>query len=40
MGYEPVALSSGYARIYMVVRVNGEWVGVADPRHNGEVRGY
>ncbi|MGD8278471.1 MAG: gamma-glutamyltransferase [Gemmatimonadota bacterium] len=39
MGYEPAALSSGYARIYMVVRVGDEWVGVADPRHNGEVRG-
>lgn len=40
MGYEPAALSSGYARIYMVVRVGDEWVGVADPRHNGEARGY
>jgi gamma-glutamyltranspeptidase/glutathione hydrolase len=39
MGYEPAALSSGYARIYMVARVGDRWVGVADPRHNGEVRG-
>jgi gamma-glutamyltranspeptidase / glutathione hydrolase len=40
MGYAPTALSFGYARLYMIARQGGRWVGVADPRHNGEVRGY
>lgn len=40
MGYEPAALSFGYARVYMIVRQGDHWIGVADPRHNGEVRGY
>jgi gamma-glutamyltranspeptidase / glutathione hydrolase len=40
MGYAPAALSFGYARLYMIARQGGRWVGVADPRHNGEVRGY
>lgn len=40
MGWEPTALSPGYARIYMVVRRGGKWIAVADPRHNGEARGY
>lgn len=40
MGYEPVAESSGYARLYLVVRKGDEWVGVADPRHDGQPRGY
>jgi len=40
MGYEPTAESSGYARLYMIVRRGDRWIGVADPRHNGEVRGY
>ena len=40
MGYEPTAESSGYARLYMIVRKGDRWVGAADPRHNGEVRGY
>ncbi len=40
MGYEPAALSFGYARLYMIVRQGNRWIGVADPRHNGEVRGY
>jgi gamma-glutamyltranspeptidase/glutathione hydrolase len=40
MGYRPAALSFGYARLYVVVRQGGFWVGAADPRHNGEVRGY
>jgi gamma-glutamyltranspeptidase/glutathione hydrolase len=40
MGWEPTALSPGYARIYMIVRRGGRWVAVADPRHNGEPRGY
>ncbi|MEZ4425310.1 MAG: gamma-glutamyltransferase family protein [Gemmatimonadota bacterium] len=40
MGWEPTALSPGYARIYMIVRRGDRWVAVADPRHNGEPRGY
>jgi hypothetical protein len=40
MGWEPTALSPGYARIYMIVRRGGQWIAVADPRHNGEARGY
>ncbi len=40
MGYEPGAESFGYARLYMIIRAGDRWIGVADPRHNGEVRGY
>jgi gamma-glutamyltranspeptidase / glutathione hydrolase len=40
MGYEPVSQSFGYARLYMIARRGDRWVGAADPRHNGEVRGY
>lgn len=40
MGYVPVRPGFEYARIYMIVRRNGSWVGVADPRHDGQVRGY
>ncbi len=40
MGYEPVAESSGYARLYLVVRQGDRWIGVADPRHDGQPRGY
>jgi gamma-glutamyltranspeptidase/glutathione hydrolase len=40
MGYVPTPPGFEYARIYMVVRRNGEWIGVADPRHDGQVRGY
>lgn len=40
MGYEPAALSFGYARLYMIVRQGDHWVAVADPRHNGEARGW
>ena len=40
MGYEPTSESFGYARLYMIARMGGRWVGAADPRHNGEVRGY
>lgn len=40
VGYEPAALSAGYARLYMIVRRGGLWIGVADPRHDGEPRGY
>lgn len=40
MGYDPVTESSGYARLYMVVRQGDRWIGVADTRHDGEPRGY
>lgn len=40
MGYRPTAESFGYARLYMIVRDGDRWIGAADPRHNGEVRGY
>jgi gamma-glutamyltranspeptidase / glutathione hydrolase len=40
MGYEPVAESAGYARLYMIVRRGDSWIGVSDTRHDGEPRGY
>lgn len=40
MGYDLQALSPGYARIYLVHRQNGRWVGVSDPRHDGQPRGF
>ena len=40
MGYAPIPPGFEYARIYMIVRRNGSWIGVADPRHDGQVRGY
>ena len=40
MGYEPAPESFGYARLYMIVRSGNRWIGAADPRHDGEVRGY
>lgn len=40
MGYVPTPPGFEYARIYMVVRRGGRWIGVADPRHDGQVRGY
>lgn len=40
MGYEPAAQSSSYARLYMIVRGDDGWIAVADPRHDGEPRGY
>ena len=40
MGYEPVAESAGYARLYLIVRHGKVWIGVADPRHDGQPRGY
>jgi gamma-glutamyltranspeptidase/glutathione hydrolase len=40
MGYRPVQPDPGYARLYLIERRNGRWIGVADPRHDGEVRGY
>lgn len=40
MGYRPAALSFGYARLYMIVRDGNRWIAVADPRHDGEPRGF
>lgn len=40
MGYDPVTESSGYARLYLIVRQGDRWIGVADPRHDGQPRGY
>jgi gamma-glutamyltranspeptidase / glutathione hydrolase len=40
MGYDPVTESSGYARLYLIVRRGDHWIGVADTRHDGEPRGY
>jgi gamma-glutamyltranspeptidase / glutathione hydrolase len=40
MGWEPAALSFGYARLYSIVRQGDRWIAVADPRHDGEPRGW
>lgn len=40
MGYDLQALSEGYARLYLVSKEDGKLIGVADPRHDGEVRGF
>jgi gamma-glutamyltranspeptidase/glutathione hydrolase len=40
MGYDPVAESSGYARLYLIARRGNSWIGIADPRHDGQPRGY
>ena len=40
MGYELERPGFEYARIYMIARRGGAWVGVADLRHDGQVRGY
>jgi len=40
MGYDPVAESAGYARLYFITRRGDSWVGIADPRHDGQPRGY
>jgi gamma-glutamyltranspeptidase/glutathione hydrolase len=40
MGYQPTAQSFGYARLYLIVRDGPRWIGAADPRHDGQVRGY
>ena len=40
MGYQPAAQSFGYARLYLIVRDGKRWIGAADPRHDGQVRGY
>jgi gamma-glutamyltranspeptidase / glutathione hydrolase len=40
MGYDPIAESSGYARLYLIARRGNSWIGIADPRHDGQPRGY
>ena len=40
MGYRPEPPGFEYARIYLVARRGDRWIGVADPRHDGQVRGY
>jgi gamma-glutamyltranspeptidase/glutathione hydrolase len=40
MGYTISPPGFEYARIYAILRRNGSWIGVADPRHDGQVRGY
>lgn len=40
MGYDIQALSKGYARLYLVSKENGNLIGVSDPRHDGEPRGF
>jgi gamma-glutamyltranspeptidase/glutathione hydrolase len=40
MRYEPVAEAAGYARLYLIARRGDVWIGVADPRHDGQPRGY
>ena len=40
MGYVPVEPGFGYARLYLIARRGDAWVGAADPRHDGRVRGY
>ncbi|HEX7091808.1 MAG TPA: gamma-glutamyltransferase [Longimicrobiales bacterium] len=40
LGWEPTLPGDGYARLYVVARVGDVWVGAADPRHDGGVRGY
>lgn len=39
-GWQPVPESFGYARLYLVARGGEGWIAVADPRHDGEPRGY
>lgn len=40
MGYDLQILSEGYARLYLVSKENGKLIGVSDPRHDGEPRGF
>ena len=39
-GYQPLAESAGYARLYLIKRLGKTWVGVSDPQHDGQPRGY
>lgn len=40
MGYDIQSLSRGYARLYLVYKKENGLIGVSDPRHDGEPRGY
>lgn len=40
MGYVLRPTGFEYARLYMIARRGKAWIGVADPRHDGQVRGY
>ena len=40
MGYQPTPPGVEYARIYLVARRGDTWIGVADPRHDGQARGF
>lgn len=40
MGYQPTPPGFEYARIYLVARQGDTWIGVADPRHDGQARGW
>ncbi|WP_441001362.1 gamma-glutamyltransferase [Fodinibius sp. SL11] len=40
MDYYIEALSQGYARMYLISKENGQLIGVSDPRHDGEPRGF
>jgi gamma-glutamyltranspeptidase/glutathione hydrolase len=40
MDYYIEALSQGYARLYLISNENGKLIGVSDPRHDGEPRGF
>lgn len=40
MGYDIQSLSQGYARLYLVYKKDDLLIGVSDPRHDGEPRGY
>lgn len=40
MGYDIQALSEGYARLYLISNEDGKLIGVSDPRHDGEPRGF
>ncbi len=40
MGYDIQSLSEGYARLYLVYKEDGKLIGVSDPRHDGEPRGF
>ncbi len=40
MGYDLTTLSPGYARLYMISRYGDRWMGVSDPRHEGQPAGF
>ncbi|AHG88758.1 gamma-glutamyltranspeptidase [Gemmatirosa kalamazoonensis] len=42
MGFETIMspMDMGFGGVHVIERVGGRWVGAADPRRDGEVRGY